>query len=293
VVQGAENDLIDIRFVTETTPVIWFRTNEPFEDLNTNILIVDNKAILARSTAQATEASLATHIGSVGLVEHAAATTGLSGFMTAADKVKLNGIQTNAQLNILSPTDAIELISLGETTLHEHPLATSTLDGYMTIADKLKLDGIQAGAQVNNITVSQKNTLTGGGNADSLHSHGFSVGSETFTAAVHAVTNHAGIPGVEAFPGFSVSSYQKGAAQINPGTTIYTRNYGGTFSSLEAISADHARMLDFGVWGAAEQFRINDVSITGSDGTVVYEVAAGGGIGDMLFQCWQVGYGIP
>ena len=291
-VQGAENDLIDIRFLKVTTPVIWFRSNEPLEDLNVNILTIDDKAILARTTAQTAQSDLAGHIGQVGLAEHAGATTGLSGFVTAEDKVKINGIQAGAQLNILAPTDAIELVSLKVTTLHEHPVATPTIDGYMTISDKLKLNGIQTGAQVNNITPSQATTLTSGGNADSLHGHGFSVGSETFTAAVHSTTDHTGIPGVAAFPGFTASSFESGPAQIGLGVTVYTRTYGG-FSSLEAISAGHRRMLDFGFWGAGEQFRINDVSISGNDGTVVYENATVGlGSGDMLFQCWQVGYGI-
>jgi hypothetical protein len=286
VVQGAEFDLLDIRFYAETTPVIWFRSNEPVEDLNNNILTVDDKAILARDTALTAQSDLDDHIGETGVSEHAIATTAVAGFMSAADKLKLDGIQANAQLNILAPVDAIELISRKETTLHSHPLATPTLDGFMTAADKVKLDGIEAGAQVNNITPGQASTLTGGGNADSLHGHGFSVGSESFTAAVHLITDHAGIPGVEAFPGF-VQDFNISPKQVLTGVTVFNVPYGFT---LETISSGYAEILDLGIWGASESFFVNDVSTSGNTGTTVFECFAGGG-GDILMSVWQAGFG--
>lgn len=289
-VQGAENDLIDIRYYTETTPVIWFRSNEPVEDLNTNILTVDTKAILARDTALTAQTDLGNHVGQAGVAEHAVATTAAAGFMSAADTAKLSDIQSQAQLNVLSPVDAIELISGKVTTLHEHPLATPTLDGYMEAADSTKLAGIASGAQVNNITGAQATALTSGGNADSEHIHGFSVGSEAYTEAVHATTDHTGIPGVTSFPGFVTSSFNMSSIQINPGVMVFNQPYG--LSSLECLSAGFQEIFDFSVWGASEAFIINDVSISGTIGTVAFEVHPGVGSGDMGMRVWQVGHGV-
>lgn len=289
--QGAENDLLDIRFYQESTPVQFVRDNEPLEDLNNNILTVDDKAILARDTATTVSTDLGNHIGQGGVAEHAVATTGVAGFMSAADKAKLDLIQDGAQINILAPVDAIELISRGVTTLHSHALATPLLNGFMSATDKAKLDGIEAGAEVNNISDADAITLTTGGNADALHGHFFSAGSESFTEAVHATTNHTGIPGIAAFPGFSADEFNLGPTQVGIGTTIFAKPYSG-FTTVEVLSAGFAEILDAGIWGASETFKINDVSISGTTGTVVYEIFASAAPGDMNMVCWQSGYGL-
>ena len=293
--QGAENDLVDITYLTVETPVFYTRSNEPLTGLNTNILTVDNKAILARNTATTAQTDLDNHVGATGALVHAEATTGVAGFQSPSDKFKLNNIQNQAQLNILAPVDAIELISRKVTTLHEHPIATTALDGYMEQTDKVKLNGIQAGAQVTNITPGDAATLTGGGNADSLHGHGFSVGTEAFDAAAHLAKDHTGLPGITSFPGFEVSSFFPGPAQDGPGVTIFTQPYttaklGGVYTSIQVISTGFHEIFDYGTWGS-EAFQVNDVSISGLNGVVTYEVVALAGPGDCFMRCWQVGYG--
>jgi len=364
-VQGAENDLLDIRFYLESTPVIFNRDNEPFEDLNNNILTVDNKAILARDTASATASELAAHIGNSGfstlvvelvhgavgggpflvgeavsggtslatgvvnkvnasslivgsilsgpfldtelitgggsgatanltsdpvpVPEHADATTGVSGFMPASDKAKLNLIQDGAQLNILAPVDAIELISRKVTTLHSHLLVTTLTDGFMSAADKTKLDGVQAGAQVNNISAVDAATLTGGGNADALHGHFFSAGSETFTAAVHLTTDHAGLPGIGGFPGFVEDAYNLGPVQTFAGQTVFPVVF--PFSTLDVVVGGMTHFLDFGIWGASEEFRVDDLSKAALTGTITYSCIPGGA-GDIEMRGWIGGFGL-
>ncbi len=285
--QGAENDLLDIRFYQEATPVIFFRSNEPIEDLNNNILTVDNKAFLARDTALTVQTDLGNHIGQGGVSEHADATTGVSGFISAADKAKLNRIQDQAQLNILAPVDAINLISRKVTTLHSHPSATPTLDGFITAADKAKLDGIQAGAQVNNISDANATTLTSGGNADALHGHFFSAGSETFTEAVHATTNHTGIPGIAAFPGFADSSFRQGPAQLGTGINVHVEGY--PFTSLEVVAVGFQEITDVGFFGNNETFAITNIEIVGLNCTTTFEVTNSV---DGQMRTWQKGYGV-
>lgn len=271
--QGADGDLADIRYYEEPTPVQYVRDNEPLQDLNANILAVDNKAILARDTADTVTTDLAAHIGSRGIAEHDVATSGEAGFMSTSDKIKLDGIDVGAQVNVIAPSDAIELISRKETVLHLHPDVTTSADGFMTASDKLKLDGIETGAQVNNISVTDANVLVGNPtvqNADGLHSHSFSAGSETFTESVHATTPHAGIPGVPSEPVFDTSAaYNLGPLQVATGETVFPQPYPFT---PQCIYGGLTHMRDTGAWGGGEIFELRDVSISGNNGIIKYYV---------------------
>jgi Phage tail fibre repeat len=105
---------------------------------------------------------------------HGTATTSADGFMSAADKAKLDGIAAGAEVNqnaftnikvgattisADSKTDTLELvagnaISLTPDAINDKvtisvPTATPSADGAMSAADKAKLDGIAAGAEVN------------------------------------------------------------------------------------------------------------------------------------------------
>jgi hypothetical protein len=288
--QGIENDLLDVRFYLESTSVIFNRSNEPFEDINNNTLAIDNKAIAARDTALTVQTDLGNHLGQGGVLEHAVATLTEAGFMSAADKAKLDRIQEQAQLNILAPVDAIELISRKDTTLHAHPEATTLIPGFISAADKGKLDGIASGAQVNNISNGDVITLTTGGNADALHGHSFAPGTEGFTEAVHAGTNHTGLPGIPSFPGFATSGWIESTEQSGPGVTVFSNPY-GAFTSLEVVAGGWRYIRDLGWWGLTEAFSINDISVIGNTGTITFEVLAGG-FGDMQARCWQVGFGV-
>lgn len=103
------------------------------------------------------------HVGSGG-GSHALVTSTTAGFMSAVDKVKLDGIEpqetnlgianrTNTTLDITSST--------GDSTTI--PSVTTTEAGLMASADKVKLNGIAAGAEVNQNTFS---TVSVSGQAD-------------------------------------------------------------------------------------------------------------------------------
>ena len=98
---------------------------------------------------------------------HSNATTSVSGFMSSADKAKLDGIATGATVNSTDAqlrdrsthtgAQAISTITGLQTALdgksattHVHSNATPSVAGFMSNADKTKLDGIATGA--NNYT---------------------------------------------------------------------------------------------------------------------------------------------
>ena len=119
---------------------------------------------------------------------HSDVTTTSNGFMTSADKVKLDGI---VPANLLSRanhtgTQAISTIDTLQSTLdtkastgHSHTEATTSVKGFMSSADKAKLDGIVTANLVNraNHTGEQAiSTITGlqaaiDGRASSGHTH--------------------------------------------------------------------------------------------------------------------------
>ena len=79
---------------------------------------------------------------------HADATTGTAGFMTAADKTKMDGIGAGANvISVNAKTGALTLnySDVGASpSSHTHADATSGAAGFMAAADKTKLDGINA-----------------------------------------------------------------------------------------------------------------------------------------------------
>jgi hypothetical protein len=279
--QGAENDLLDITPIQETTPVQYIRDNEPLVDLNSNILTVDDKAILARDAASTSIANLFAHVGASGSA-HANATSGGAGFMSAADKFKLNNIQEGAQVNTMSPADSIELTNRKETALHRHPNATPSASGYMEFADKVKLDGVELAAKVNRISDVDRDTLTLGGNADSLHVHGFSQTVETFTALVHAGVDHSLIPGTQANAVFDTTdSYFEGTQ--SGAATVFIHTYPDTVQSYAAGMAHISTGLVLGDTWTITDISISTVTNPGDTVTISY------GPGPQL-SAWQGAY---
>ncbi len=133
----------------------------------------DNITINASGAAGTTNITVTEAASTIGIASSsgtgdsiAAATTSLAGAMTAADKTKLNGIATGAQVNVgtnLGQTRSASAFTVTSSTGTNvsMPAATSTLWGMMTDNDKAKLDGIAAGAQVNvgtNISISESAT---------------------------------------------------------------------------------------------------------------------------------------
>lgn len=286
--QGAEGDLLDIRFYGEDVPVNFVEDNEPFTDLNTNILTVDNKAILARDTALQIATDLSNHEGAIGPLEHADATTTLAGFISAADQVKLNSITEKAQVNTLAPSDALSLISRKDTILHQHPTATSSTDGFNSAVDKDKLDNIEALAQVNNISALNAATLIGGGLADTLHSHAASPGSETFTMAVHDALDHTGVSGVPGFPGFSTAESYIPDPIDRSGRATWIHSHTYSFAP-ETIQAGW-RKIQIRDQDYSEGYSIDDVALAGNDGLVTYTQGYSASA-NCVISVWQGAFG--
>jgi hypothetical protein len=101
------------------------------------------------------------HVGSGGST-HALVTSSVAGFMSAADKAKLDAMTPSEYGSVTGVTAVAPLISSGGTAPElSLPVATATADGYMSSALVAKLNGIQAGAQVNVATNISQGTRTG------------------------------------------------------------------------------------------------------------------------------------
>ena len=95
------------------------------------------------------------HEGSGGTAHTNAVAGGAAGFMSGADKTKLDGIAAGAQVNVATNlsqgTRTATSVPVTSSTGTEATLnaATTLLAGVMTAADKAKLDGIVTGATAN------------------------------------------------------------------------------------------------------------------------------------------------
>ncbi len=96
---------------------------------------------------------------------HAAATTSVAGFLSTADKTRLDGMSTGAAaLTSTAPATVGSSNTVGVATVAArgdhvhahgaqtdgtmHAIATGSVAGFLSSADKTKLDGVEAGAQV-------------------------------------------------------------------------------------------------------------------------------------------------
>jgi len=144
---------------------------------------VDNTSDASKpvSTAQATAIGLkldATHAGTGGAAHANVIAAGASGFMTGADKTKLDGVAAGAEVNqnafatvaVSGQSDvvadaktdtltlangagvAITTTSGTDTVTISTTEATPSLPGHLSAADKTKLDGVSAGADVTSVT---------------------------------------------------------------------------------------------------------------------------------------------
>lgn len=122
---------------------------ETIENTDIDVSALDNRV-------DTVETNLTAHIGSRGSA-HTNVTTTEAGFMSAADKTKLNGIAAGAQVNVatnLSSSYASTAVNIASSTGTTTSInsATTSLAGVLSASDKTKLDGIAAGAQVNTVT---------------------------------------------------------------------------------------------------------------------------------------------
>lgn len=115
-----------------------------FTKVNENFTECYDNNSTTQSDLDIAEAALAGHIGSGGAA-HADATTSVDGFMTAADKVKLNGIATGATQN---QTDAF-LLARGNATGTQ--LSSTISDLATTIASAIAASNIN---NLNDVVIS-------------------------------------------------------------------------------------------------------------------------------------------
>lgn len=160
---------------------------------------------------------------------HADATTGTAGFMTAADKTKLNGISAGATALLIGTTATTA--SAGN---HTHSAVSTTVDGFMSAADKVKLNGIAVGATA--LLLGTTSTTAAAGN----HTHD---NATTSASGFMSNTDKAKLDGVAA-----------GATNLTIGSTATTAaagNHTHTAASTSAAgfmsAADKTRINRFGV----------------------------------------------
>jgi|GEM_PF-3140776 len=114
-----------------------------------------------------------THVGAGGSA-HAAATTSTAGFMSAADKSKLDGIATGANNYVHPSSHPASMITQDANNRFvsdaekstwnakaSTTVATTSANGLMSSSDKSKLDGIATGAQVNRSQSTQAQATAG------------------------------------------------------------------------------------------------------------------------------------
>ena len=117
----------------------------------TGITVNANDVAVNRTTVDTWYAP-ANHVGAGGTA-HADATTSTAGFMSSADKTKLDGIPTGGggggTVTEVTGTAPIVVATTTTTPVVSINAATTGAAGSMSGADKSKLDGIAANAQVN------------------------------------------------------------------------------------------------------------------------------------------------
>ncbi|MFW5438116.1 phage tail protein [Paenibacillus apiarius] len=128
-----------------------------------------------------TDTRMNEHVGKGGTAHANAVPNGEAGFITGADKAKLDGVQAGAN-NYVHPathppsiivqdvgnrfvTDSEKATWNAKATTDE---ATQTVKGLMAAADKVKLDGVQAGAEVNQNAFSTVNTIEAASKTDKV-----------------------------------------------------------------------------------------------------------------------------
>ena len=243
-------------------------------------------AVAANSIAVGTLQNDTQHGNRGGGAVHAAATTAVAGFMSAADKTKLDGVAvsaTNTPLSSSLPSTIAAASGIGGATTAAradhahahgaqsdptmHSAATTGANGFMSSADKTKLDGIAAGATSTPLTsatpasVGVTNVVgvaATAARADHAHAHGAQTDGSLHAAATTAVagflssTDKTKLDGVAA--GATNTPLSSAAAQAV-----------GTSSSA-GVSTDAARADHVHAHGAQTDATLHAVATTGANG---------------------------
>lgn len=176
-------------------------------------------------------------IAALSLHVHAVATTSIAGFMSAADKNKLDSIEASATVNQADSylrsrvnhtgaqgTDTITgldaALAARSLTSHTHDTATTSAAGLMTAADKTKLDGITPGATANASDAQLRDRGTHTGTQPQASVDGLPAALSTRVRSVPGIYGGTAITNE-----FIVTAAQKAAYDANPpadhATTLY------------------------------------------------------------------------
>ena len=207
---------------------------------------------------------------------HNAATTSAAGFMSAADKAKLDGISTSADANqnafsnvtvgsttiaadtttdtltlvagsnvTITPDAATDKITIAATDT-KYSNATTGTSGLMSATDKAKLDGITASAD----SVSFSRSLTSGTKVGTITINGTATDlyaptntDTTYSDMIGATTSTAGTHGLVPAPAAGAATRylrSDGTWQVPPNTTysVATSNANGLMSASDKAKLD-------------------------------------------------------
>ena len=177
-----------------------------------------------------------------------AATNSAAGVMTAADKFKVEGIETGAQVNVATnlanaPTVSNVLVTSSTGADTALPAATSLLAGVMTAADKAKLTGIEASANNYSLPAATTEVLGGVKVGDGLAVSGDGLLSVAVNSNLNFLgsidVTQANPAGTETVGDFYINSATSGAPLASWGTDINNPVVGGEMVALGADNAWH------------------------------------------------------
>ena len=227
---------------------------------------------------------------------HAAATTAANGFMSAADKTKLDGIATGANKITVdaslssSSTNPVQnkvinsalagkanashthaqsdIAGLADTlagkasTSHTHGAATSSANGFMSANDKAKLDGIASGANKYTHPNSAAGAKASGLYKITTDEQGHVIGA---TAVAKADITALGIPSTNTTYGLATTSANGLLRQLDGSTAHYMRG-DGTWATPPNTTYGVASQSANGLMSAADKKKLDSISVdsTGS-----------------------------
>ncbi|CAM4408300.1 WD40 repeat domain-containing protein [Paenibacillus xylanexedens] len=188
------------------------------------------------------DVNLNAHIGTGGAAHAIVVAGGAAGFMTGADKTKLDGVAPGANNYIHPATHPPSIIAQDSgnrfvtdaekadwNSKATGALATPSTDGLMAAADKGKLDGVQAGAEANQNAFAGVNNVLATNKTDTLQFTGGTGITITTNPANKQVTVTAT---GSATPGAHASSHITGGTDVIPNAV--TNGNAGLMSGADA-----------------------------------------------------------
>jgi len=199
------------------------------------------------------------HEGAGGAVHAVAIASGAAGFMSGADKAKLDGVAAGADVTPLSSTTpaavGVAAVGVGTTVARAdhvhahgdqaggslHAAATTSVAGFMSAADKTKLDGVAAGATATPLASTTPAALgtaavgvgTTAARADHVHAHGNQAGG-----ALHADVVAGGASGFMSgadktkLDGIEANADVTDAANVNAAGAVMESDFTATHTIL-------------------------------------------------------------